>query len=123
MKLSESKIVSIIPARGGSKGHPGKNIKIINGKPLIAHTIEYSLSCKFINRTFVSTDDGQIKNISSSYGAEIEDIMDMTIKYYNQEEVLAYKISECVKFRKSDDFGHGLGIMKTEINRFKKELV
>ena len=53
--------------------------------------------------------------------ANIDKIMDMTIKYYNQEEVMAYKISECVKFRKNDDFG--LGIMKTEISRRKKELV
>jgi len=52
---------------------------------------------------------------------DIEGIMDMTIKYYNQEEVLAYKVSECVKFKKNDDFG--LGIMKTETARAKKELV
>jgi hypothetical protein len=51
---------------------------------------------------------------------DIEVIMDMTIKYYNQEEVLAYKISECVKFMKADDFGHGLGMMKTETDRLKK---
>lgn len=51
--------------------------------------------------------------------ADIEVIMDMTIKYYNQEEVLTYKISECVKFRKAnDDFG--LGIMKTETERIER---
>lgn len=49
---------------------------------------------------------------------DIEKIMDITIKYYNQEEVMAYKISECVKFKKNDDFG--LGIMKTETDRIKK---
>ena len=65
--------VSIIPARGKSKGIPGKNIKLLAGKPLIVHTINHSINSKLINETYVSTDDTNIKNISSENGAKIID--------------------------------------------------
>lgn len=65
------KIISIIPARGGSKGLPGKNIIDLNGKPLIAWTIEASLKSKYITRTIVSSDDMKILNISKEYGSEV----------------------------------------------------
>ena len=51
------KILSIIPARGGSKGLPRKNIIDLAGKPLIAWTIEASLKSKYITKTIVSSDD------------------------------------------------------------------
>ena len=50
-------VLSIIPVRGGSKGIPGKNIKLLNKKPLVAYTIEASLSSNFVTRTVVSTED------------------------------------------------------------------
>jgi len=64
-------ILSIIPARGGSKGIPKKNIKLLAGKPLIGWTIEHSLNSKLVNRTIVSTDDEEIANISKNRGAEV----------------------------------------------------
>ena len=64
-------MLAVIPARGGSKGLPGKNIKRINGKPLIAWTIEAAKKSKYIDRIIVSTDDKKIANISKKYGAEI----------------------------------------------------
>ncbi len=64
-------ILSIIPARGGSKGLPGKNIRPLNGKPLIAYTIEEALKSKSINRIIVSTDDTVIAEVSRKYGAEV----------------------------------------------------
>lgn len=64
-------IMSIIPARGGSKGVPRKNIKLLNGKPLIYYSIEASNSCKFIDRTFVSTEDDEISEISNKLGSEV----------------------------------------------------
>lgn len=63
-------ILSIIPARYGSKGVKKKNIKLLNGKPLIYYTIKESLKSKFINKTIVSTDNSEIQNISLEYGAE-----------------------------------------------------
>lgn len=64
------KILALIPARGGSKGIKKKNIVNLNGKPLIAYTIECSLKSKFINRVIVSTDDVKIAQIAKKYGAE-----------------------------------------------------
>ena len=64
-------VIAIIPARGGSKGLPGKNIRLLNGKPLIAYTIESAIEAKNINRVVVSTDDMEIAKISKTYGAEI----------------------------------------------------
>ncbi len=64
-------VVAIIPARSGSKGVPGKNIKKMNGKPLISYTIEASLKANLINRTIVSTDDNNIAHVSKYFGAEV----------------------------------------------------
>lgn len=64
-------IVAIIPARGGSKGIPRKNLVDINGKPLIAYSIEHALESKLINRVIVSTEDDEMATISKKYGAEI----------------------------------------------------
>ena len=50
-------MLAIIPARGGSKGLPGKNIRELGGKPLIAYTIEAALNAKVIDRVVVTTDD------------------------------------------------------------------
>ena len=64
------KILGIIPARGGSKGIPRKNIKLLNGKPLIAYTIEAALASN-LDRVIVSTDCKEIAGISKEYGAEV----------------------------------------------------
>ena len=64
------KILGFIPARGGSKGIPKKNLFPIGGKPLIAYSIEESLKSK-INRVIVSTNSEEIADISKSLGAEI----------------------------------------------------
>lgn len=64
------KILGIIPARGGSKGILKKNIKFLNGKPLIAYTIEAALNSK-LYRVIVSTDCDEIADVSKMYGAEV----------------------------------------------------
>lgn len=66
-------ILGIIPARGGSKGIPLKNIKIIARKPLIAWSIESAKMSKLLDRIIVSTDDSEIAGISRQYGAEVID--------------------------------------------------
>lgn len=63
-------MLAIIPARGGSKGLPGKNIKLLLGKPLIAYTIEAALKVPAIDRVFVSTDSEEIASVAKEYGAE-----------------------------------------------------
>lgn len=69
--MENKKILGIIPARGGSKGIPGKNIKEFCGKPLIAWTIEAALESKALSRLVVSTDYEEIAKIAGKYGAEI----------------------------------------------------
>ncbi len=64
-------ILSIIPARGGSKGIKRKNIKPILNKPLVAYSIEASLNSKYITKTIVSSEDDEILEVSKKYGAEI----------------------------------------------------
>ena len=63
--------IAIIPARGGSKRIPKKNIKDFLGKPIIAYSIEMAISCKLFNKVIVSTDDQEIKDVAIKYGAEV----------------------------------------------------
>ncbi|MFV0237894.1 MAG: cytidylyltransferase domain-containing protein [Flavobacteriales bacterium] len=63
-------MLAIIPARGGSKRLPNKNIKLFKEKPLIAYTIEAALTVKEITRVLVSTDDEAIAKVAIQYGAE-----------------------------------------------------
>lgn len=67
------KTIAIIPARGGSKRLPGKNIRMLGDKPLIAHSILYALDHTFIDQVYVSTDDEEIKKIAFKYGAKVID--------------------------------------------------
>ncbi len=64
-------VLAVIPARGGSKSIPKKNIKILAGRPLIAWSIEEAKKSKFITRLVVSTDDPEIANLASALGAEV----------------------------------------------------
>jgi len=66
-----NKILAFIPARGGSKGIPNKNIKLFNGKPLIEWTIDSALKSKLISKVIVSSDSQKILSISKKLGAEI----------------------------------------------------
>ena len=68
---NNKRIIAIIPARGGSKGIPHKNIINLGGKPLISYTIEAALKSKYIDYTMVSTDDEDIAKVSIEYGALI----------------------------------------------------
>jgi len=65
------KTVAIIPARGGSKGIPRKNVKELNGKPLIGYIIETALGVDEIDRVIVSTEDPEIEAAARSFGAEV----------------------------------------------------
>lgn len=66
-------ILAIIPVRGGSKGIPGKNIKELAGKPLVAYSVDAAHNSKYVTRTVVSTESPEIKKIVSALGAEVVD--------------------------------------------------
>ena len=64
-------IVGAVCARGGSKGVPRKNLRLLLGKPLMAHTIECARACSMLHRVVVSTDDAEMAEVGRRYGAEI----------------------------------------------------
>jgi len=93
------KCVAIIPARGGSKRIPRKNIKDFFGKPLIAYSIQVALNSQLFDKVIVSTDDKEIADIAKQYGAEVpflrpeklsddftgtSDVINHTLKYLNE---------------------------------------
>lgn len=80
-------ILSFIPARSGSKRIPNKNIKKLNGKPLICYTIEASLNSKLSNRTVVSTDSQKIASVSRQFGAETPFLRPKAISGTNSTEM------------------------------------
>jgi N-acylneuraminate cytidylyltransferase len=63
-------VCAIIPARGGSKGIPRKNIVPLHGKPLLAYSVEHALQSRYIDRVIVSTEDAEIAHIAREWGAE-----------------------------------------------------
>jgi CMP-N-acetylneuraminic acid synthetase len=65
------KVLAVIPARSGSKGIVDKNIRLCNGKPLLAHSIEHALKSNIVNRVIVSTDNNRYADIAREYGAEV----------------------------------------------------
>lgn len=67
----ERHILALIPARGGSKGVPRKNILTVAGKPLIAYSILQALASKLVSRVVVSTDDQEIADVARTWGAEV----------------------------------------------------
>jgi CMP-N,N'-diacetyllegionaminic acid synthase len=71
MSAKNRNILALIPARGGSKGIPRKNVRLLAGKPLIAYSIEHALQSRCIGRVIVSTDDEEIAAAARAAGAEV----------------------------------------------------
>lgn len=92
----------VIPARGGSKRIPRKNIKPFNGKPIIAYSIEAALSSGCFNNVIVSTDDEEIADVAKSYGAEVP---------FKRPDVL------------SDDHANTLPVIKHAIEWFEENKI
>ena len=84
-------LTAFIFARGGSKGLPNKNIKILQGKPLIAWSIEQALAVNKINRVVVSTDSRKIADIAITHGAEVPFIRPPELSSDNAPEMLAWR--------------------------------
>lgn len=77
------KILAIIPARGGSKGVPGKNIKLLNGKPLLGYTVEIALQSQYLTEVVVSTEDEQIREVAKNLGIKVPFIRPMALAQDN----------------------------------------
>ena len=85
------KAIACIFARGGSKGMPGKNIRPLGGKPLIAWSIEHALAVDRIERVIVSTDSEEIAAVAREYGAEVPFIRPAELAHDNSPEWLAWR--------------------------------
>ena len=72
--INGKRIVSVVPARGGSKGLPGKNIKPLQGKPLICWTLDAVHQSHYIDELFVSTDSGEIADVCKKYGVDVPEL-------------------------------------------------
>jgi N-acylneuraminate cytidylyltransferase len=84
-------VVGVIFARGGSKVVPHKNIRLLNGKPLIAYAIEAALASRLIDRVIISTDDPEIAAISKDYGAEVPFMRPAELAQDDSPEWLAWR--------------------------------
>ncbi|MBL78502.1 MAG: acylneuraminate cytidylyltransferase [Nitrosomonadaceae bacterium] len=84
------KAIAFIFARGGSKGLPGKNIRSLGGKPLIAWSIEHALAVKRVERVIVSTDSEEIAAVARQYGAEVPFIRPEELARDDSPEWLAW---------------------------------
>ena len=69
--MSRKEVMALIPARGGSKSVPRKNLLPVAGKPLIAYSIMHAQACPSITRIVVSTDDDEIAAVAKQFGAEV----------------------------------------------------
>ncbi len=90
------KVICVIPARGGSKGLPRKNIRTVGGHPLIAWPITAARACPFIDRVILATDDEEMAEIARAYGAETPFIRsaDVSGDLTTTEETLRYSLLE-----------------------------
>ena len=86
-----SQIIAVIPARGGSKQLPRKNISPLAGKPLIAWSIEIAFACPNLNQVIVSTDDKEIAEIANSYGAKVPFLRPAELAQDNTPDLPVYK--------------------------------
>lgn len=92
------KILAVIPARGGSKGIPRKNVRLMAGKPLIAYSIENAIKCKYDIDVVVSTDNEEISRIATNYGVTV---IERPLYLSTDEVTLDPVISHAVEYMES----------------------
>jgi len=100
------KAIAIIPARGGSKRIPRKNIKLFHGKPLIAYSIETALQSELFEKVVVSTDDEEIAKIAQEYGAEVPFLRpkELADDFTSSGDAVNYTLAQLQKQGESYDF-------------------
>jgi len=123
------KFLAIIPARGGSKGLPNKNILSLDGKPVLSYTIESAKSSKYIDEIFLSTDSIDIAAVAKDFGCDIKelrpdhlarddsktsDLIDYTLDYYqkrNQEFDYIILLEPTSPLRKKADIDNAIEML------------
>ena len=99
--MKSSKCLGLITARGGSKGVVNKNIRELNGVPLIAYTINVAKKCQHIDRLIVSTDSEAIKKVSLEFGAEVPFLRPKNISKDKSTDLQCF--SHCLNFLKKKE--------------------
>jgi pseudaminic acid cytidylyltransferase len=125
--------ICVIPARGGSKRIPRKNIKDFNGKPIISYSIEAAFNSNCFDNVIVSTDDDEIAEVAKKYGAQVPFLRPKSISddYTSTVKVVAHSIEAFKKdgfkidsvcciyatspFVQANDINKSLDILKTEV--------
>ena len=104
--IGNKRLLGIIPARGGSKRLPRKNVIELGGKPLIAWTLESALCSKYIDRIFVSTDDSEIAEISKNYGVGVPFMRpaELATDHAQTIDTILHVISELEKLKETYDY-------------------
>jgi len=103
------KIVACIFARGGSKGVPRKNIRLLGGKPLIGRSIEAAQASTLVDRVIVSTDDAEIADVARRFGAEIPFMRPAELATDQASEWLAWK--HAAQFLRAEPGGADVGAL------------
>lgn len=109
----KNKAIAIIPARGGSKRIPRKNIKDFQGKPLIAYSIEAAISSKLFDKIIVSTDDEEIATIAKQYGADVPFIRpkELADDFSGTDDVIKHALSHLKE--KGEEYDYACTIYAT----------
>lgn len=108
MSTMKPYIIGAIFARGGSKGVPRKNIRLLAGKPLIAYAIETARAVSDIDRVIISTDDAEIAQVAKQYGADVPFMRPSELAQDKSPEFLAWKHAiEAVE----KELGHAVDVM------------
>ena len=127
--INNKSILVVIPARGGSKGLPDKNIMPLAGKPLIEWTIEVARESKYIDRFILSTDSEEIADVARSYQCEVpfmrpqelatddasgNDVVIHALEYIGEKYNLVMVLQPTSPLRKTEDIDQALEIMEKE---------
>lgn len=113
------RIFVLIPARGGSKGVPGKALKMLGGKPLIAHTIEHALSLGPHAVVHVNTDDPEIREVALKYGADVPFLRPGELAGDHSDLVEAVRHASRW-YREHQGYAYDISIIMSPTNPFRK---
>ncbi|MDB6059947.1 MAG: acylneuraminate cytidylyltransferase [Verrucomicrobiaceae bacterium] len=135
--INGKRVIAVIPARGGSKGLPKKNVKILCGKPLINWTIQIALKSKFIDALIVSTDDQEIADIAKDAGASVPflrpaalaadttptiDVIEHVLEFFNKEATQSFDyfilLEPTSPLREDDDIDNMLIKLDANADKF-----
>lgn len=120
--MTDLKSICFIFARGGSKGLPGKNIRLLGGKPLIAHSIDIALANPRLAAVIVSTDDPEIADVARAYGAEVPFMRPQELATDHAPEWLAWRHAVEWFRRERGDFDIFLSLPATSPFRLAEDV-